>query len=183
MNAAEMERRNPNYVGGDINGGVQDLRQLFTRPVARPVPYSTPVDGSTSARRRRRRAAACTACAATSRRVRRCEARRRALCLTARGVAPMFDMRLMRDSGFYVRLCPLVDAGAASAAGAACALGCLMLAASGAQAATITVDIEADTVGGGRSLLAARGDHDREHRCPRRSRVPASAPPGRSAMS
>ena len=40
-----MERRNPNYVGGDINGGVQDLRQLFTRPVARPVPYATPVDG------------------------------------------------------------------------------------------------------------------------------------------
>jgi len=45
MDAAEVERRNPNYVGGDINGGVQDLRQLFTRPVARPVPYSTPVDG------------------------------------------------------------------------------------------------------------------------------------------
>jgi len=45
MNAAEMEAHNPNYVGGDINGGVQDLRQLFTRPVARAVPYSTPVDG------------------------------------------------------------------------------------------------------------------------------------------
>jgi phytoene dehydrogenase-like protein len=45
MGPAEVERRNPNYVGGDINGGVQDLRQLFTRPVARPVPYSTPVDG------------------------------------------------------------------------------------------------------------------------------------------
>ena len=27
-----MERYNANYVGGDINGGVQDLRQLFTRP-------------------------------------------------------------------------------------------------------------------------------------------------------
>jgi phytoene dehydrogenase-like protein len=45
MDAAEVERRNPNYVGGDINGGVQDLRQLFTRPVARLVPYTTPVDG------------------------------------------------------------------------------------------------------------------------------------------
>jgi phytoene dehydrogenase-like protein len=45
MDAAEVERRNPNYVGGDINGGVQDLRQLFTRPVARPVPYTTPIDG------------------------------------------------------------------------------------------------------------------------------------------
>jgi phytoene dehydrogenase-like protein len=45
MGPAEVERRNPNYVGGDINGGMQDLRQLFTRPVARPVPYSTPIDG------------------------------------------------------------------------------------------------------------------------------------------
>ena len=45
MDSAEVERRNPNYVGGDINGGVQDLRQLFTRPVARPVPYSTPAPG------------------------------------------------------------------------------------------------------------------------------------------
>jgi phytoene dehydrogenase-like protein len=45
MGPGEVERRNPNYVGGDINGGVQDLRQLFTRPVARPVPYATPVDG------------------------------------------------------------------------------------------------------------------------------------------
>jgi phytoene dehydrogenase-like protein len=45
MGPSDVERRNPNYVGGDINGGIQDLRQLFTRPVARPVPYSTPVDG------------------------------------------------------------------------------------------------------------------------------------------
>jgi phytoene dehydrogenase-like protein len=42
---AEVEARNPNFVGGDINGGVQDLRQLFTRPVARLNPYSTPLDG------------------------------------------------------------------------------------------------------------------------------------------
>ena len=40
----QMEVYNPNYVGGDINGGVQDLRQLFTRPVARIVPYSTPAE-------------------------------------------------------------------------------------------------------------------------------------------
>ena len=45
MDSAEVERRNPNYVGGDINGGLQSLRQLFTRPVARPVPYSTPLPG------------------------------------------------------------------------------------------------------------------------------------------
>jgi len=42
MNAADMEAYNANYVGGDINGGLMDLRQLFTRPVPRPVPYSTP---------------------------------------------------------------------------------------------------------------------------------------------
>jgi phytoene dehydrogenase-like protein len=40
-----IETDNPNFVGGDINGGVQDLRQLYTRPVARLVPYSTPVPG------------------------------------------------------------------------------------------------------------------------------------------
>ena len=45
MDCAEVERRNPNYVGGDINGGLQSVSQLFTRPVARPVPYSTPLDG------------------------------------------------------------------------------------------------------------------------------------------
>jgi phytoene dehydrogenase-like protein len=43
--ALELERYNPNYVGGDINTGVQDLRQHFTRPMARLVPYSTPVKG------------------------------------------------------------------------------------------------------------------------------------------
>jgi phytoene dehydrogenase-like protein len=42
MNAAEMEAYNPNYVGGDINGGLMNLRQLFMRPVVRPVPYTTP---------------------------------------------------------------------------------------------------------------------------------------------
>lgn len=41
--AIEMEAYNPNYIGGDINGGVQDLAQLFMRPVARWVPYSTPL--------------------------------------------------------------------------------------------------------------------------------------------
>ena len=42
---AEIEADNANYVGGDINGGLQDLRQLFTRPVARLDPYSTPSRG------------------------------------------------------------------------------------------------------------------------------------------
>ncbi len=45
LTAADMEAYNPNYVGGDINAGVQDLRQLFTRPVARLDPYTTPVRG------------------------------------------------------------------------------------------------------------------------------------------
>ena len=45
LTAAELEAYNPNYVGGDINAGVQDLRQLFTRPVARVDPYTTPVQG------------------------------------------------------------------------------------------------------------------------------------------
>jgi len=39
---AELEASNPNDVGGDISGGRLDLRQLFTRPVARLDPYSTP---------------------------------------------------------------------------------------------------------------------------------------------
>ncbi len=45
LSPAALEQHNANYVGGDINGGVGDLRQLFTRPVARLVPYSTPVKG------------------------------------------------------------------------------------------------------------------------------------------
>jgi len=42
---AELERENPNLVGGDINGGVMDLGQLLTRPARRPNPYATPVRG------------------------------------------------------------------------------------------------------------------------------------------
>lgn len=45
MNTHQLQRYNGNYIGGDINGGIQDLRQLFTRPVARIDPYSTPVPG------------------------------------------------------------------------------------------------------------------------------------------
>jgi phytoene dehydrogenase-like protein len=41
----EFQRYNPNYVGGDINGGVQDLLQLFTRPTFQLNPYATPLDG------------------------------------------------------------------------------------------------------------------------------------------
>jgi phytoene dehydrogenase-like protein len=40
-----LEQRNANLVGGDISGGMMDLRQVFARPVARPLPYATPLRG------------------------------------------------------------------------------------------------------------------------------------------
>jgi phytoene dehydrogenase-like protein len=43
--AAAFEEHNPNYIGGDITGGVQDLRQLYTRPVLSRSPYRIPVKG------------------------------------------------------------------------------------------------------------------------------------------
>jgi phytoene dehydrogenase-like protein len=42
MGPAWLERHNPNYKGGAITGGVADAFQLWTRPVARLDPYSTP---------------------------------------------------------------------------------------------------------------------------------------------
>ena len=39
---AALEEYNPNCVGGDINGGVQDLGQLFSRPARLLNPYSIP---------------------------------------------------------------------------------------------------------------------------------------------
>jgi phytoene dehydrogenase-like protein len=44
-NSIEMEAYNPNYIGGDINGGVIDIGQLFTRPVLRASPYTTSAKG------------------------------------------------------------------------------------------------------------------------------------------
>jgi phytoene dehydrogenase-like protein len=41
----DLERRNRNLVGGDINGGALELGQLFFRPVRRVIPYRTPVRG------------------------------------------------------------------------------------------------------------------------------------------
>lgn len=40
-NTQQLEAINPNLIGGDINGGRQDITQLFTRPVARISPYTT----------------------------------------------------------------------------------------------------------------------------------------------
>jgi len=45
VTAADVERENPNYVGGDINGGAATLRQTLLRPVASLRPYSTPLPG------------------------------------------------------------------------------------------------------------------------------------------
>ncbi len=45
MGPADLQRINANHVGGDINGGLQDMGQLFTRPVVRLTPYSTPAAG------------------------------------------------------------------------------------------------------------------------------------------
>jgi len=45
MNTAQIEEYNPNYIGGDINGGVIDIGQLFTRPVLRWSPYKTSAKG------------------------------------------------------------------------------------------------------------------------------------------
>ncbi len=45
LGPAEIERYNANYVGGDINAGAATLSQLFTRPVARVSPYTTPLPG------------------------------------------------------------------------------------------------------------------------------------------
>ena len=41
FDAAQLEAYNANYVGGDINGGMQDLRQHFLRPMPRLTPYAT----------------------------------------------------------------------------------------------------------------------------------------------
>jgi phytoene dehydrogenase-like protein len=42
MKPADLERHNANLVGGDINAGLQDIRQFWTRPAIRRDPYSTP---------------------------------------------------------------------------------------------------------------------------------------------
>jgi phytoene dehydrogenase-like protein len=45
MNTAQMEEYNPNYIGGDINGGAFTVGQIFTRPVLRFSPYRTSAKG------------------------------------------------------------------------------------------------------------------------------------------
>lgn len=40
-NPVEWEAYNPNYIGGDIGAGSQDIRQVFTRPTPSFTPYAT----------------------------------------------------------------------------------------------------------------------------------------------
>ncbi|MFD1873083.1 phytoene desaturase family protein [Hymenobacter bucti] len=41
FDTAQLEDYNPNYVGGDINGGLLNISQLYTRPALRASPYRT----------------------------------------------------------------------------------------------------------------------------------------------
>ena len=43
--AVDMQRHNANYTGGDITGGVADLRGLLVRPYASAKPWRTPIPG------------------------------------------------------------------------------------------------------------------------------------------
>lgn len=45
MDTRQLEAHDANLVGGDINGGVQDLWQFLFRPVPRIDPYATPARG------------------------------------------------------------------------------------------------------------------------------------------
>jgi len=45
MAPADLERWDPNHVGGDINGGAGDLVQLLARPVLSRHPYDAGAPG------------------------------------------------------------------------------------------------------------------------------------------
>lgn len=45
FNTEQLQQYNANYIGGDINGGVVNLAQLFNRPVLRFSPYRTSAKG------------------------------------------------------------------------------------------------------------------------------------------
>ena len=45
MNGVDLEKSNPNLIGGDISGGASNLAQLIARPVLSPTPYRTPLPG------------------------------------------------------------------------------------------------------------------------------------------
>lgn len=45
LSPRDLERRNPNMIGGDLSGGANTPRQLIARPVASINPYATPLPG------------------------------------------------------------------------------------------------------------------------------------------
>lgn len=45
LSPGDLQRRNPNYVGGDISGGAHSAAQLLFRPFPQTNPYTTPIDG------------------------------------------------------------------------------------------------------------------------------------------
>jgi phytoene dehydrogenase-like protein len=45
MTPGDLELHNANNIGGDIAGGILDIRQFITRPTRRLNPYSTPIKG------------------------------------------------------------------------------------------------------------------------------------------
>ena len=45
MNTLQMQAYNSNYIGGDINGGIIDISQLYTRPAIKYSPYRTSAKG------------------------------------------------------------------------------------------------------------------------------------------
>jgi phytoene dehydrogenase-like protein len=45
MNTSQVQAYNANYIGGDINGGVIDITQLYTRPAIKLSPYNTSAKG------------------------------------------------------------------------------------------------------------------------------------------
>jgi phytoene dehydrogenase-like protein len=42
MTCSDYQAYNPNLIGGDVAGGMNHWTQLFSRPVARLNPYTTP---------------------------------------------------------------------------------------------------------------------------------------------
>ncbi len=45
MNTSQVQEYNSNYIGGDINGGIIDITQLYTRPAIKLSPYRTSAKG------------------------------------------------------------------------------------------------------------------------------------------
>jgi phytoene dehydrogenase-like protein len=46
MSASDLERYDPNFVGGDISSGALTMKQMLVRPVFSPRPWRTPLKGT-----------------------------------------------------------------------------------------------------------------------------------------